>query len=317
MSPTSLTAVRLPAAVSSGDLIIDRRYEWARESLAAGDYAGAIDLAQQIVALAPAYAPAWFLLGEAREQASDTAGATEAFMRAKAADPADGQGAALRLARLGATPPVAMPVGYLRALFDGYAADFDAALTGGLRYRGPDMLLFAVAPACGGEAMRFESALDLGCGTGLGGAAFRPFCARLAGVDLSRGMLGEARTKGLYDELAEAEAMTYLGGEAARGAQYDLILAADVLIYFHQLRQVPPAATKVLKPGGVLAFTIETHDGDGVILRDTLRYAHGAAHVRGALSLGGLEPVVLEPASARTEKGVPVPGLVVVARKPA
>ena len=192
---------------------------------------------------------------------------------------------------------------------------FDAALTGGLSYRGPDMLLFAVARACG-ETMRFANALDLGCGTGLSGAAFRPVCERLAGVDLSRGMLSEARGKGIYDELVEAEAMTYLRGEATRGAPYDLILAADVLIYFHQLRQVPPAAANVLKPGGVLAFTVETHDGDGVLLRDTLRYAHGAAHVRGALSLGGLEPVILEPASTRTEKGVPVPGLVVVARAP-
>jgi predicted TPR repeat methyltransferase len=311
-----LTSVLLPVALSSGDVIIDRRYEWARQSLAAGDLPGASDLAEQIVALAPAYAPAWFLLGEAREQAGDASGAIAAFERAKAADPADSLGAAVRLARLGATPPVAMPIGYIRALFDGYAAGFDAALTGGLSYRAPDMLLYAVARACGGEAMRFGNVLDLGCGTGLGGAAFRPFCERLTGVDLSRGMLNEARAKGIYDELIEAEAMTYLRAEAERGAAYDLIIAADALIYFHELRQVPPVAAKVLKPGGVLAFTVETHEGDGVILRDTLRYAHGAPHVRGALSLGGLEPVSLDSASARTEKGVPVPGLVVVARKP-
>jgi predicted TPR repeat methyltransferase len=205
-----LTTVHLPAVLSSGDLIIDRRYEWARESLAAGDLAGAIDLLVQIVERAPAYPPAWFLLGDAREQVGNVAGAAEAFERARAADPADSLGAAVRLARLGATPPVAMPIGYIRALFDGYAPNFDAALTGGLSYRGPDMLLYAVARACGGEAMRFENVLDLGCGTGLAGAAFRPFCERLTGVDLSRGMLAEARDKGLYDELVEAEAMTYL-----------------------------------------------------------------------------------------------------------
>ncbi|MEJ2376639.1 MAG: methyltransferase domain-containing protein [Pseudolabrys sp.] len=208
-----------------------------------------------------------------------------------------------------------MPVGYVRALFDAYAADFDDALTGGLRYRGPDMLLYAVARACGGGTMRIGKVLDLGCGTGLAGAAFRPFCARLTGVDRSPGMLAEARGKRLYDELVEAEAMAYLRAEAERDAACDLILAADVLIYFHELRQFPQAAAKVLQPSGVLAFTVETYDGEGVILRDTLRYAHGAAQVRGALSLGGLEPVILDPASARTEKGVAVPGLVVVARK--
>jgi hypothetical protein len=84
-----LTTVLLPAAVSSGDLIIDRRYRWAHEGLDAGDLLGAIDLAEQIVVRAPAFAPAWFLLGEVRELAGAAAGAAAAFERARAADPAD------------------------------------------------------------------------------------------------------------------------------------------------------------------------------------------------------------------------------------
>ena len=53
---------------------------------------------------------------------------------------------------------------------------------------------------------------------------------------------------------------------------------------------------------------------DGVILRDTLRYAHGAAHVRDAIGAAGLSLVSLDSASTRSEKGAPVPGLIVVAR---
>jgi predicted TPR repeat methyltransferase len=64
----------------------------------------------------------------------------------------------------------------------------------------------------------------------------------------------------------------------------------------------------------LIAFSVETYDGDGVILRDTLRYAHGAEHVRSALAAAGLSVVSLDSAATRTEKGVPVPGLIVVAK---
>ena len=47
--------------------------------------------------------------------------------------------------------------------------------------------------------------LDLGCGTGLAGAAFRPHVDWLVGVDLSPKMIEAARAKGLYDQLAVAD----------------------------------------------------------------------------------------------------------------
>jgi predicted TPR repeat methyltransferase len=68
-------------------------------------------------------------------------------------------------------------------------------------------------------------------------------------------------------------------------------------------------------PGGMLAFTTETHSGDGVVLGAGLRYAHGAATVRAAIAAAGLRLDQLESASARTESGMPAPGLVVVASR--
>ena len=53
----------------------DRRFEWARESLAQGDVAGAADLFEQTLDLVPGYAAGWFLLGEARDKLGDRAGA--------------------------------------------------------------------------------------------------------------------------------------------------------------------------------------------------------------------------------------------------
>ena len=306
--------VHLPTPVSSGDLILDRRFEWARESFAAGDAGAVPDLLGDVVRSAPRFAPAWFLLAEAREALGDCDGAIAAYRQALAADEHDRQGAAVRLARLGALPPVAMPTAYIRSLFDGYAPGFENALIGGLGYRGPELLIDALARA--GAPRAFASVLDLGCGTGLAGAAIHPHAERLTGVDLSPRMLDAAREKDVYDRLAEGECMTFLREEAVANARHDLILAADVFIYFHELMQVPRLAVPVMAPGALIAFSVETHEGDGVILRDTLRYAHGEAHVRHALAQGGMELVLLDSAPARNEKGEPVPGLVVVARKP-
>jgi predicted TPR repeat methyltransferase len=311
---TAVAEVRLPKPISSGDLILDRRFEWARESFAAGDADTVASLLEDVIGSAPRFAPAWFLLGEAREALGDRDGAIDAFRQALSADADDRQGAAVRLARLGALPPVAMPIAYIRSLFDGYAAGFEESLVDRLGYRGPALLVDAIGRA--GLLRTFPSVLDLGCGTGLAGAAIRPHATRLAGVDLSSRMLEEADAKSVYDRLVEAEAMTFLREEAAAGARHDLILAADVFIYFHELMQVPRLALPAMGPGALIAFTVETHDGDDVILRHTLRYAHGEAHVRHALEQCGFTALVLEQAPARNEKGVAVPGLVVIARAP-
>ncbi|MEI8276218.1 MAG: methyltransferase [Hyphomicrobiales bacterium] len=297
--------------LTSGDVIIDRRFEWARDLEAKGDLAGAADLLAQTVELSPGYAAAWFALGHLRELQGETAGAIVAFEQARAIDPEDRHGASLRLTRLGAAQ-VAMSDGYVRTLFDGYALTFDSALRMGLGYRAPELMRDAVRAAR--PEMTFGAALDLGCGTGLGGAAFRPFCKTLVGVDLSPAMVAQARTKTIYDRLVEGEVVEFLNAEAVAHTAYDIVIAADLFGYLDDLTAVLGAAARVLAPGGLIVFSAETHQGDGVILRDTLRYAHAESHVRGALAAAGLHDVSLDFAAARSEKGVPVPGLVVVAR---
>jgi predicted TPR repeat methyltransferase len=303
-----------PIHLPSGNLIADRRFEWARDLAAKGDLAGAADLLTQALELVPRYASAWFSLGELREKLRDRDGAIAAFRQAAAADGDDRHGARLHLVRLGAERPAAMPNGYVRALFDGYAPAFDKALTEGLGYRAPELLLRAVQAADSDTRLKFGSVLDLGCGTGLAGAAFRPFCDWLVGVDLSPAMLAQARSKGIYDRLAEGEVLDFLRGETAAKARYPLILAADMFMYLDDLAPVLKAAAPVLASPGMITFSVETHDGDGIILRDTLRYAHGEAHVRAALATAGLTGVSLDSATTRTEKSSPVPGLIVVAK---
>jgi predicted TPR repeat methyltransferase len=67
----------------------------------------------------------------------------------------------------------------------------------------------------------------------------------------------------------------------------------------------------VLAPAGLFAFTVETHAGEGMWLRESLRYAHSAACARAAMA--GLELVQLAEVATRTERRAPVTGLLGIA----
>jgi len=305
-----------PLFVSSGDLLADRRYERARALADEGDLVAAADLLTQTLERAPGFASSWFALGDLHARRGDTQGAIAAFRKALETDPADRHGAALHLARLGAfDPAAAMSPDYVRALFDQYAPDFDQALVERLNYRAPDLLRSAVETVCASQnrPLRFARTLDLGCGTGLAGAAFRDCCETISGVDLSAKMLDVARRKGIYDRLVADDMRAFL--ECENEAACNIIVAADAFVYLADLAPICNAAARVLAPGGLLAFTVETHDGGGVILGEKQRYAHASDHVRAAIAQAGADLIVIESISARSEGGVPVPGLLAVARR--
>jgi predicted TPR repeat methyltransferase len=305
-----------PLTSSSGDLRADRRYGHALDLAGRGDLAAAADLLAQALDCAPGFAAAWFALGEIEERRDGRTAAVAAFRRALAADPADRQGAALRLIRLGAADLSTMPPGYVRSLFDLYAPRFEEKLVDALGYRGPALLRAAVEQAGGSAgAPHFARLLDLGCGTGLAGAAFAPLARHLVGVDLSPRMVALARAKDIYARLEVADLMDFLAREGEARSFYDGVIAADVCVYVLDLAPLVEAAARLLQPGGLLAFTTETHDGAGVVLADTLRYRHGTDHVRQALQAAGLAPLIIDEAWARRENGIPAPGLVVVAKR--
>jgi predicted TPR repeat methyltransferase len=302
-----------PLFVSSGDLLSDRRYKAAVELAGRGDFVAAADLLAQTVEVAPGFATAWFALGAIRDRLGDHDGAVAAFEAASRTDPDDYHGARLQLARLGAGVAPGMSEPYLRRLFDQYAARYDAALSEHLNYRGPALLRDAVESALRriGRSMRFSSLLDLGCGTGLAGAAFRPFVERLVGVDLSAAMIARAQAKTLYDRLVVGEVVDFLADEIA--AKYDLVLAADVFVYVNDLAPILISIARVLAPTGIVAFTVETHSGAGIALLPTLRFAHSEPYLRDVIAAAGLKLLALEQAAIRTEKAAPVAGLVIVA----
>ena len=293
----------------------DRRFEFARDLQLKGDLPAAADLVMQAIELAPAFTSAWFTLADIREQLGEHDAAVSAFQKARAGDPGDRHGAGLRLMRLGAEPVSGMPQAYVQTLFDQYAPRFESSLVDELGYRGPKLLFHAVLSvrAAARKPALFKRAIDLGCGTGLAASAFARSVDHFTGVDLSPRMIERSRATGLYAELAVADMLQ--GLRARPDASADLILAADAMVYVAELAPVLAEAARVLAAGGLFAFTTETHDGEGVVIGQGLRYAHAAAYVRAAVESAGLKLPLLEDRSARNEDNTPVPGLVAVAAK--
>lgn len=312
-----MTARPLPV-LSSGDLLADRRLALAGDYAAAGEPAAAVDLCEQALERAPDWAAGWFMLGEFREAAAraDAAdrealgrAAVEAYLRARSLDPDDRCGATLRLARAGAIPaPNGSPPAHVRDLFDGYAARFEASLVGALGYRGPEQ--FAAMLARVAPERRFAAAIDLGCGTGLLAPVVRPRVERLVGVDLSPAMLDRARSGGFYDELVVGEIVADLTRRPP--ATFDLILAADVFCYVGDLAPVFAAVARVARPDALVLFTTESVEesepGGGVVLRDSLRWAHRPRHVALGAAACGLAVAAETPVVVRRDRGCDVGG---------
>lgn len=202
---------------------------------------------------------------------------------------------------------------YVRTVFDGFADTFDHVLKE-LEYRAPGLVIGAVAarwPVAEGQL----EVLDAGCGTGLCAELLRPYARRLVGVDLSAGMLAKARQRGLYDQLFEAELTRFL---QERPAAYDLIASADTLVYFGDLAPVLDAAGKALRPGGLLAFSLEALDPAAKAnyrLHPHGRYSHAETYVRSVLANSGFGPCTVSHEMLRKEAGQPVSGLLVAAHR--
>ncbi|MBC8130071.1 MAG: methyltransferase domain-containing protein [Rhizobiaceae bacterium] len=293
----------------SGDGRADRRSDYAASYAEAGDLTAAADLMRQALELRPLWIAGWTLLGGYRERGGDTASAIDAYRRALSLDPADGQGAALKLASLGvAAVPTSAPPAFVKGLFDQYADRFETSLVAELGYAGPDLLMTDILRLTG-PSRRFVHALDLGCGTGLMGERLRPFADRLTGVDLSPAMIEKARRKAIYDRLDVGDILDAEAGDLAP----DLVTAADVLIYVGDLGPVASRVAALVAPSGLFAFTVERHDGDApFVVGPSLRYRHSRAGAIAPAEAAGFALKSEAPLVLRQDRGEPVEGLAFV-----
>ena len=196
--------------------------------------------------------------------------------------------------------------GYVRHLFDQFSGDYDARMRGQLFYTAPEILRDLADMVMPGRDRL--AILDLGCGTGLAGEVFQTMAARLDGVDLSPAMIEKARARGIYDRLAVADLETLL---AEQGPSYDLILAADTLVYLGDLAPVLAGAARRLAPQGYFLFTVEKNEGEAFELGPKRRWRHSEGYIRTEAARAGLNLAGIVAASPRQEANQPVEGFAV------
>lgn len=298
----------------------------------------AADCFEKAIAVDPAHAQAWNNLGGARQRLGRDELAIEAYRKAIAADPklaqpylnlgrlAAGRGehalAAecvrkgleqhpgdptfehLLAAATGSNTPQA-PEGYVTALFDGIAPQFERHLLHDLEYGVPEALARLVGPklaalrGAGRQTAAPVCVIDLGCGTGLVGAALAATGAQVIGIDLSPRMLQLAARRGVYARLEQGDLVEVLRRMATGSAR--AVLAADVFIYVGDLETVFAAVSRVLAPGGVFAFSVEALEGEDYRLQPTGRYAQSPDYLRALAGRVGLEECSFESARIRRD----------------
>jgi len=95
------------------------------------------------------------------------------------------------------------------------------------------------------------------------------------------------------------------------------VASADTLVYFGALEEAMAGAAIALKPGGVLAFTVEAEpvgSTENFRLNKGGRYSHSADYVRECLEAASFEALLIEGGVIRKEAGLDVLGHIVVAR---
>ena len=202
------------------------------------------------------------------------------------------------------------PEDYVRNMFDGYAPGFERHLVEVLEYRVPALLRAAVDRLAGAAPRRFARALDMGCGTGLVGAAFRDLVGEFHGVDLAPGMVALARRRGVYDALYESDVGAFLDGLAPGAPPYGLVLSADLFIYIGDL--APLFAAVAGRLAGLFVFSVESLEEGRYALRPSGRYAHSDGYIRELASKNGFSVLSMARVILRKAQNAPMPGLVYV-----
>lgn len=252
------------------------------------------------------------ILGSRLLELGHPASALECFKRKLELDPWDTVAAHFVSALSGANPDRPSDE-YVRQLFDDCANTFDQQLVGTLSYSVPREVAAAVV-ASSPLAPPWD-VVDLGCGTGLVGVEIVKSARSLVGVDLSPKMIERAGGRGIYTELICGDLSKALTQEC----RYDVAIAGDVFVYVGKLDTVVPAVRRSLRPGGVLAFTIESaedapgaHASGGFWLRPSGRFAHHADYVRDLAVNNGFAIKQMQKIRLRLESRQPVMGWLVV-----
>lgn len=305
----SSTAVEhLTLAAQQPDPSPDLLAELGAAQLASGDPATALKNFRRALDQRPRDATALRGLAQSHQLLGNPTEALTAFKAALAVLPYDKYAAHMVAALSGANSSAS--ANYIADLFDTYAETFDSHLTGTLGYRTPSYIRDLVAPYAP------QSLLDLGCGTGLVGAALRDCIAIMDGIDIAAQMVRKARDRDIYRHLRVGDATELLATDPALAGPYDLVAAGDVFVYFGDLAPIFAATAKVLAPDGLFVFSVETAQDQNITLRTSGRYAHSPAYIAYLAEAHGFIILEQQQMTLRQERNEPVLGTLYLLQRP-
>lgn len=273
----------------------------------AEEYGAALRCQQQVVQLYPDACEEWSTLGDIAHDSGDYEIALDAYKKCHELRPDDAEIAHYVTALSSGAPPRRVPDETVTQVFDAFAINFEETLHD-LQYRAPEFVVDAVKkykPV----AVVDQQVLDLGCGTGLAGKEIKPWAEYLVGIDLSSKMAAKACETGVYNEIHIGELQQWLAKDERR---FDIILSADVLIYFGDLAPVIEGIRDTLQSDGIAAFTVEKSLSPGFELTVTGRYAHHLDYLQEIVDQSGLQMLDVDEVVLRTENHKNVDGYLVV-----
>lgn len=188
---------------------IDLHFNLGVVFLETGDFGAAIEQNNWVITRHPDHIGAQINQGVAYLKTENIDQALEHYQNALRLQPENQTVQYLVAALRGEERPQQAPRDYIKSLFDRYAHYYDRHLTETLHYHLPDQIRAELSTVIDLNQKKW-TILDLGCGTGLSGEAFRDIARRLVGIDLSANMLAVAREKAIYDELIEGDLIQVL-----------------------------------------------------------------------------------------------------------
>jgi predicted TPR repeat methyltransferase len=113
-------------------------------------------------------------------------------------------------------------------------------------------------------------------------------------------MIEKARALAIYDRLAAGDVETAL---AAGDSNYDLILAADTIVYLGDLTPLFAGIVTRIRTGGHFLFTAEKHAGENFALGPKRRWRHSESCLRKLAADHNFAVVGFMACAPRTEAG--------------
>lgn len=287
---------------------IEYLYNSGVAQMALGHLKEAIGLFDRVLMQQPKHAPALTNLAAVYLKMDQKSLAKEYLEKAYAINPDDHITKHLLNAIAGNQEAQTTP-DYAQNLFNNYALYYDQHMQGELKYTVPEHIARMLQQL---PLNQFTNTVDLGCGTGLTGMVLRPKTKKLIGVDIATKMLAQAKAKGIYDELVQDELLHFLNKNPT---SFDLVVAADVLPYFSDLKELFKAIHNHLANGGYFVCSTEISKQPPWTLELSARFSHHPDYLQHLFDELGFELIQQEKVPARMQNQMPLNVLLSVVQK--